>query len=110
MTTLSQQRRVVALTLELMNKLAIEPRVSKEVIDRLRLDLQHACVSAGITYGEAVQAAVISMEHAGNRTLINKLFRLARCGARGDVLTVKSYEDGHPMLKINPLKVTTCAD
>lgn len=86
----------------------MEPRVSKEEIDRLRLDSQQACVSADISYGEAVQAAVISMELAGHRTLVNKLFRLARNGARGDVLTVKSYEDGHPMLRINPLKVTTC--
>jgi hypothetical protein len=108
MATVYQQRRVVAATLELMNKLVVEPRVSKEEIDRLRLDLQEACAIADIPYGDAVQAAVLDMEHAGNRTLINKLFRLARSGAHGDVLTVKTYEDGHPMLRINPLKVTTC--
>jgi hypothetical protein len=107
MTTVSQQRRVVAATLELMNKIAVEPPVPSEEINRLRLDLQQACVLADIPYGEAVQAAVLSMEHAGYRTLINKLFRLARSGARGDVLTVRSYEDGHPMLRINPFKVTT---
>jgi hypothetical protein len=104
MATANQQRRVVAATLELMNKLAAEPRVSKEEIDRLRLDLQQACWLANIRYGEAVQAAVLSMEQAGNRTLINKLFRLAHSGARGDVLTVKTYEEGHPMLQINPVR------
>lgn len=106
MATANQQLRVVQIAFELMKQLTVEPPVSDERIDWLRNELERAANAAWIPYGQAVRCAVLALQEA-NDPLLGKLFRLARSGARGDVLTLEG-SDHKPILRIEPVRNHTC--